>query len=38
MVLLSWQRQLGATGLFPLDDRSADANGDGIVDAADLEI
>ena len=36
--LLTWQRQLGATGLFPLNDRSADANGDGIVDAADLEI
>jgi hypothetical protein len=33
---LTWQRQLGSTGLFPLNDRSADANGDGVVDGADL--
>jgi hypothetical protein len=36
--LLTWQRQLGATGLFPLNDHGADANGDGIVDGADLSL
>lgn len=34
--LLTWQRQLGATGLFPVSDLSADTNGDGIVNVADL--
>jgi hypothetical protein len=33
---LTWQRQLGSTGLFPLNDRPSDANADGVVDAADL--
>jgi hypothetical protein len=35
---LMWQRQLGSTGLFPLNDLSADANGDGVVDASDLAL
>ena len=35
---LLWQRQLGSTGLFPLNDLSADANGDGVVNASDLAL
>ncbi|MCC6491696.1 MAG: hypothetical protein IT424_01605 [Pirellulales bacterium] len=33
---LRWQRQLGATGLYPLSTPAADANADGIVDGLDL--
>lgn len=35
---LLWQRQLGLTGLFPLQRKGADANADGKVDAADLAV
>lgn len=33
---LIWQRQLGATGLFPVNTLGADGNADGIVDFKDL--
>jgi hypothetical protein len=35
---LLWQRQIGATGLYPLNRPAADANADGIVDGADLAL
>ena len=35
---LQWQRQSGLTGLFPLQRHAADANADGVVDGADLDI
>jgi hypothetical protein len=35
---LQWQRQSRLTGLFPLLRRAADANADGVVNVADLDI
>jgi hypothetical protein len=35
---LQWQRQSGLTGFFPLQRRAADANADGMVNDADLDI
>jgi hypothetical protein len=36
--LLTWQQQVGPTGLFPVSDQSADSNGDGVVNGADLTL
>jgi hypothetical protein len=35
---LTWQQQVGQTGLFPLATRPADANADGVVNAKDYAI
>jgi hypothetical protein len=35
---LVWQRQVGQTGLYPLQQKAADTNADGIVDAFDLAL
>lgn len=35
---LKWQQQSGLTGLFPLQRRAADANADGVVNGADLDV
>lgn len=35
---LVWQRQVGQTGYYPLQQNDADTNADGIVDSADLAL
>ncbi len=35
---LVWQRQVGQTGYYPLQQQAADTNADGIVDVADLAL
>jgi hypothetical protein len=35
---LIWQRQLGQTGYYPLQQKAADTNADDIVDVADLSL
>jgi hypothetical protein len=35
---LVWQREVGKTGLYPLQTPAADGNADGVVDAADLAL